>query len=529
MPAVIITACFSLVLACIYPTVKQRMIEAKHLKTRHVVETAWGVLDYYAKLAKSGGMPMEQAKQQALESVRNLRYEGNEYFWINDMEPRMIMHPIKKELDGKDLTDFKDPNGKRLFVAFVEKVKNEGAGFVDYNWPKPGYTQPVPKISYVKGLPDWGWVIGSGIYINDVEKELGQMLNQILYIILAAVILIAIGGLLFSYIMARSISRPIYRIINDLNGGAEQVASSSFQISEASQSLAEGASEHAAGLQETSATMEEVAFMTKQNADHSHQANTLMVDTSKVVEEANCAMKELTRSMAEISHASEETAKIIKTIDEIAFQTNLLALNAAVEAARAGEAGAGFAVVADEVRNLAMRAADAAKNTANLIEDTVKKIKNGSDIVVKTNDAFSKVSAGAKKVGELVGEIAAASQEQSQKIEHINGAVSEMDKVIQQSAAHAEESASASEEMSAQAQQMKLFVVDLTALVSGKSNGKGKVSESNSESVGTRLAKLAHKDENVQLLSAKEFVAHKARLVRPAQLNVMEEENFKNF
>ncbi len=171
--------------------------------------------------------------------------------------------------------------------------------------------------------------------------------------------------------------------------------------------------------------------------------------------------------MREISAASEETAKIIKTIDEIAFQTNLLALNAAVEAARAGEAGAGFAVVADEVRNLAIRSAEAAKNTANLIEGTVKKIKHGSGIVTKTNDAFSTVAQGAKKVGELVEEISAASNEQAQGVEQINRAIAEMEKVIQTNASGAEESASAAAEMTSQAEQMKLHVADLARIVGG--------------------------------------------------------------
>ena len=215
---------------------------------------------------------------------------------------------------------------------------------------------------------------------------------------LAVLLAVAIG-----IFLTRSITKPVNRVIEGLSEGAEQVASASSQVSSASQSLAEGASEQAAGLEETSSSIEEMASMTKQNADNANQANTLMTETSQVVNEANHAMVELTGSMKEITTASEETAKIIKTIDEIAFQTNLLALNAAVEAARAGEAGAGFAVVADEVRNLAMRASDAAKNTANLIEGSVKKIKNGSDIVTKTNEAFAKVATGAKKVGELVG------------------------------------------------------------------------------------------------------------------------------
>lgn len=208
--------------------------------------------------------------------------------------------------------------------------------------------------------------------------------------------------------------------------------------------------------------------MTRQNAENADQANTLMLKTSQSVETANGSMTELTRSMAEIEQASEDTFAIIKTIDEIAFQTNLLALNAAVEAARAGEAGAGFAVVADEVRNLAMRAADAAKNTASMIETTVGKIKTGSDIVSRTSEAFADVSNGARKTGELIGKITAASQEQARGIEQINKAVSEMDKVTKENANNATESASSSEKMSAQAEQMKGFVQELVVLVAGK-------------------------------------------------------------
>jgi methyl-accepting chemotaxis protein len=274
-------------------------------------------------------------------------------------------------------------------------------------------------------------------------------------------------GLLTAFFITRSITGSIGRVVEGLTEGAYQVASASAQVASASQELAEGASEQAASLEETSSSLEEMASMTKQNAENAGQANALMNKTRQVVEQANGSMAHLTDSMEEISKASEATSKIIKTIDEIAFQTNLLALNAAVEAARAGEAGSGFAVVADEVRNLAMRAAEAAKNTADLIEGTVKKIKEGSEIVQKTNSEFSEVQASSAKMGELVGEISAASGEQAQGIEQISKAVSEMDRVIQRNSASAEESASASEEMSAQAEQMKQFVGELATVVGG--------------------------------------------------------------
>ncbi len=206
--------------------------------------------------------------------------------------------------------------------------------------------------------------------------------------------------------------------------------------------LAEGASEQASSIEETSASLEEMAAMTKQNAENAGQTNILMQESIKGIDKANSSMGILTESMQEITAASEETSKIIKTIDEIAFQTNLLALNAAVEAARAGEAGAGFAVVADEVRNLAMRAAEAAKNTASLIEGTVTKVKTGSSLVSETNEMFSSVAQGVVKGGELVAEINVASTEQSQGIGQINTAVAEIDKVTQQNAAQAEEMAS---------------------------------------------------------------------------------------
>jgi methyl-accepting chemotaxis protein len=243
-----------------------------------------------------------------------------------------------------------------------------------------------------------------------------------------------------------------------------------------------------------------------------------MKQTNQMVNKANTSMDQLTTSMQEISKASEDTSKIIKTIDEIAFQTNLLALNAAVEAARAGEAGAGFAVVADEVRNLAIRAAEAAKNTAALIEGTMKKVSDGTALVKTTNDAFNEVAGSAKKVDDLVGEIAAASNEQAQGIEQVNIAVTEMDKVTQRNAATAEETAAASEELSAQAEEMKRIVSDLSAMVGGKIVKSAQQKETYPGMPGNMKALPFAKTKNT----------HKW-MVKPSQIIPLGDNKFKDF
>jgi methyl-accepting chemotaxis protein len=264
------------------------------------------------------------------------------------------------------------------------------------------------------------------------------------------------------------ITRSLGRIISALTEGSEQVASASGQVSSASQSLAEGATEQAAGLEETSSSLEEMSSMTKQNADNAQQANTLAAEARKAADNGTQSVTRMNEAINEIQKSSDETAKIIKVIDEIAFQTNLLALNAAVEAARAGEAGKGFAVVAEEVRNLAMRSAEAAKNTANMIEESVKNSKNGVDIANEVGKVLDEIVQSVGKTTDLVGEIAAASAEQAQGIDQVNTAVAQMDKVTQQNAANAEESASASEELSAQAESMNEVVNELVALVGGR-------------------------------------------------------------
>jgi len=340
-------------------------------------------------------------------------------------------------------------------------------------------------------------------------------------------------GCFLAFFITVSITRPVRNVISGLGEGANQVAAAANQVASASQSLAEGASEQAASLEETSSSLEEMSSMTKRNADNAAQADNLMREANTVVNKASKSMNDLTKSICEISDASRQTQKIIKTIDEIAFQTNLLALNAAVEAARAGEAGAGFAVVAEEVRNLALRSADAAKNTATMIEDTVKKVTDGTVLLDQTNSAFGEVATSTAKVGELVSEISAASDEQAKGIEQINRAVTEMDKVTQQNAANAEESASASEELSAQSQQMMDYVNQLTAIVGGKETTyhASRPVRSGHLALGSssRKQKLPRPVAKKSFGSSHPQVSSSAREIRPEQVIPLDDDDFSDF
>ncbi len=323
--------------------------------------------------------------------------------------------------------------------------------------------QNVAKITGYAPVPITGWSVG----VTQPTKELFSPVSSLRNVILLTgsfFLALTIFGVLY---FARSITIPINRIIENLTGGSDKVAEASKKASAAGQSLAEGATEQAASVEETSSALEVISSMTRQNADIAAQADSLMRQARQLVEEANASMEELNESMGEISKASDEVSKINKTIDEIAFQTNLLALNAAVEAARAGDAGAGFSVVADEVRNLALRASDAAKNTAELIDGAVKRIQSGTILTATTSDKFNKVAENAKKVADLVGDIATNSNEQSKDVRQVTAAVEQMDSITQQNAGNAEEFASSSEELKVQADQMNMMIDELNALVRG--------------------------------------------------------------
>ena len=385
------------------------------------------------------------------DAVTDVKIGQTGYPFVVNAAGMIIIHPKKELINQTDIS--KLPEMTDIYKAIGSITKGvEGYRF-----------KGVDKIAGFARIETTGW---SMVVTQDEDEFLGaaHAIRNAIAVIGGVFLALTVVAVFF---FARSITRPIGRVVELISGGAAEVAAAAGQVSSSSQSLAAGASEQAASIEETSASLEEISSMTKQNAANAGQANGLVTEANQVIDRANASMSQLIEAMKEISTSSEETQKIVKTIDEIAFQTNLLALNAAVEAARAGEAGAGFAVVADEVRNLAMRAAEAAKNTSRLIDGSVKRIKDGTGLVDHTNEAFSEVATSSKKIADLVAEINAASNEQSQGIDQINKAVSEMDKVVQQNAATAEESASAAEEMNAQAEQMKAAIGELVGIIGG--------------------------------------------------------------
>jgi methyl-accepting chemotaxis protein len=456
---------------------RHTMLEDRQVKTRHVVETSYGVVAHYGALAASGTMKREDAMSQALSVLRGLRYEEKEYFWINTLEPFMVMHPMKPELDGKDLSDLKDPNGKRIFVEFANAAK-QGGGFVDYYWPKPGADKPVSKISYVKLYEPWGWVIGSGIYIDDVDQEFMTELLKAGGFIFAALLLI--GGA--AWYITRSITRPLSQAVNvanalaegdltvtieasardetgqllgamkamveklsqiigEVNGAAASIATASEEVSSTAQSMSQATNEQAASVEETTASVEQMGASINQNSENAKVTDGMAAQAAKQATQGGEAVKETVIAMKSI-------AGKIGIVDDIAYQTNLLALNAAIEAARAGEHGKGFAVVAAEVRKLAERSQVAAQEIGELASGSVSKAEQAGKLLDEIVPAIGKTS-------DLVQEITSASEEQSSGAAQINTAMNQLNQITQQNASATEELAATAEEMSSQAEQLQ--------------------------------------------------------------------------
>ena len=466
----------------------QISVDQRLSTTRSVVDQSLAIARKYNDEEKAGKLPAADAQAKAIAEIKAIRYEGKEYVWINDMQPRMVAHPIKPELDGKDLSDMKDPDGKKLFVEFVDVVKRSGTGHVDYLWPKPGSKEPEPKRSYVAGFQPWGWVVGSGVYIDEVRSAAIQFAAFTLGIGLA----LSFGVFLFAQWITGSLKRrlaeaeralaaiasgdlavavdpgaqdeigrlitsvqntrdSLSRMVTQVRQTAESIQVASAEVATGNADLSHRTEQTAGNLQKAASSMEQLTATVGQTADSAHTANQLASSAASVAQRGGEVVSKVVATMDEINTSSKKIADIIGTIDGIAFQTNILALNAAVEAARAGEQGRGFAVVAGEVRSLAQRSAEAAREIKSLIGSSVEKVGEGSRLVGDAGSTMSEIVASVQRVSDIIGEITMATREQSQGLGQVNSAVVQLDQMTQQNAALVEESAAAAESLKDQA------------------------------------------------------------------------------
>ena len=369
-------------------------MQARMSSTRQLVDVARGIVNSAQAEEAAGSMTREQAQALAIRQIQKLRYDEKEYFWINDMQPRMVMHPIKPDLNGKELGEMKDPNGLALFSAMVAVVRKDGKGFVAYQWPKPGSDKPVDKISFVQGFEPWGWVIGSGVYTDDLRSATLTRLAWASGVFAVALLIASYLFLSFYRVMdgglketrrhlramtdgdlntspfpwgndeaaqlmfeLRAMQESLRKIVTSVRGSSESMVHASSEIASASMDLSAPTEQTAANLEQSASSMEEISSTVKHTADNVRQAAALAADNSKAAVRGGAVIAEVVSTMDDINSSSKKIGDIIGVIDGIAFQTNILALNAAVEAARAGEQGRGFAVVATEVRSLAQRSA----------------------------------------------------------------------------------------------------------------------------------------------------------------------------
>ncbi|HKM14428.1 MAG TPA: methyl-accepting chemotaxis protein [Marinospirillum sp.] len=490
----------------------QDMENEKLQQVSNMIDSAGSIIAGYQKLVREGQLSEAVAKQEALKRISDILYgPDKDYVFVFDREGTTLAHPTV-ELRGKNLINLQDVNGVQLVREMIQGSLQNGSVVVRYHWPRVGNDQQIPKISYARLNADWQWILATGIYVDDLNAMFMESL-----IALGSIALVLLAFMLTIGVMiGRSIISPIKETANalreissgdgdltvrlDAQGNDEITALTSHfnvfvskieslvsdiklsvgAINIAAQEIAAGNSdlsqrteEQAASLEETASSLEELTSTVRQNADNAHQANQLSQEASSIAAEGGERAQQVVLTMGRISASSNKIAEITNLIDSIAFQTNILALNAAVEAARAGEQGRGFAVVAGEVRTLAQRSAAAAKEINELITESVETVGLGSKLVHQTGETIEKIVVSVRRVTDLMGEISAASDEQSQGIEQVNQAVIQMDDVTQQNAALVEEAAAAAESLEEQSEALSdavsLFKVSGQSQVSSKS------------------------------------------------------------
>ena len=469
-----------------------REIELRRQTVQQQVQAAHGVLVWAQAMESSGQLSREKAQKLASDAVSSMRFGDGNYLWINDMGPRMVMHPAKPALNGTDLSGMKDPNGFALFVGFVDTVKRQKAGFVAYQWPKPGKEMPVDKVSYVMGFEPWGWIIGAGDYVDDARAA---MLQGAKYSLVALALTMLLGGYAFHcfYLVMRGglqetkrhlhamtegdltttpspwgrdeaadLMNSVREMQDSLRNMVQHVRDASTEIVHSSSEIASGAldlhgrtEQTASNLEQSAAAMEQISSTVTNTADQVQEAAKLAHGNAAVAQRGGEVMLQMVSTMEDIHNSSSRIGDIIGTIDGIAFQTNILALNAAVEAARAGEAGRGFAVVAQEVRALAGRSADSAREIKILIGASVEKVASGANIVREAGNTIQEIVGNAQRVNQLLSEISTGAKEQATGVHQIGSAVTELDRMTQQNAAMVEQTAAAANAMQDQARTLQ--------------------------------------------------------------------------